>query len=266
MKTNIVAMLGLVVVATLGWLWRSAEERHAAAVREIAALREEVAGKVSPAPSAPLPEKPEDPQAPAAAPVKGKPGGVQMGPYLRLIDELRARTGQLEKELGEAQAEAARQQGRAAEEAERAEKLAAVVAQLREEAAQQRRLAEVYAAELKSKTQRMTSAETAEKVLQERLTQAEQNARRALNLSREVEDLGRRREALIATLERRYREVTDLYRNHALNAQNREGGTPGVQAGDLSRIQSVLNQAEDDLRQLRALNGRLAEIERAARK
>lgn len=266
MKTNIVAMVGLVVAATLGWLWRDAEQRGEAAAREVAALRQQVAGQQSRAPVAAAPEAVEEKEAPVAAPVPGKAGSVEMGPYLRMIDELRARAGQLEKELGEAQAEGARQQARAGEEAERAEKALGQVAALREEAGQQRRLAEVYEAELKSKTQRMTSAETAEKVLQERLTLAEQNARRALSLSREAEDLSRRREALIATLERRYREVTDLYRNHALNAQNREGATPGIQAGDLSRIQSVLNQAEDDLRQLRALSGRLAEMERAARK
>lgn len=266
MKTNLVALVGLVAVATLGWLWRSAEGRSEAAAREVAALRQEMAGRMSSAPEGPAPVAAEEEEAKAAAPAPGKAAGVEMGPYLRMIDELRAKAAQFEKELGEAQGEAARQQARAAEQAERAEKAVAEAAGLREEAAQQRRLAEVYEAELKSKTQRMTSAETAEKVLQERLTVAERNARRTLNLSREAEDLSRRREAIIATLERRYREVTDLYRNHALNAQNREGGTPGVQAGDLSRIQSVLNQAEDELRQLRALNGRMLEMERASRK
>jgi hypothetical protein len=105
--------------------------------------------------------------------------------------------------------------------------------------------------------------ETSEKLLQEKLSKAELAAKRVVVVSKDVEDLNRRREASLLTLERRYREVTDLYRNFSLNMQTRENPGQGLQAGDLSRIQTALQQAEEELRQLRSLNTRVAELARS---
>jgi len=123
-------------------------------------------------------------------------------------------------------------------------------------------VSEALDTELKFKAQRLIQVETSEKLLQEKLSKAELAAKRVVVVSKDVEDLNRRREATLLTLERRYRDVTDLYRNFSLSMQTRENPGQGLQAGDLSRIQTALQQAEEELRQLRSLNARVAELGR----
>jgi len=50
-----------------------------------------------------------------------------------------------------------------------------------------------------------------------------------------------------------------------LAAQTRDTPATGLQAGDLSRIQTTIQQAEDDLRQLQTLNARVAQLARATK-
>ena len=187
---------------------------------------------------------------------------VDIAPYLKMIDDLRLKTRVLDRDLHEARVEAAAAQAKLDEEAGQAEKLAAQFANLREESEAVRRRAEVFEADLKSKSQRLIQAETAEKILQERLGKSEQAGRRAGGVSKEIEDLNRRREAAVHALQRRYRELTDLYRNFSLSAQTRETSGSSLQAGDLSRIQTSLQQAEEELRLLQSLNARVAELGR----
>ncbi len=264
MKNNWIAIVALAIAAAaLGLWWNGERQRQLLADRLDVVQREKEQARQGEVKVAE--ESAEDKAIPSAPViVAGPKSNVDVGPYLKMIDDLRAKAEQYEKELAEVQRVAARAEAKASEEGERAERAASLYAALKEEAAQTRRIAEVYEEELKVKTKRLTTAETAEKLLQERLTQSEQASRRVVTVSKEIEDLNRRREEAITALQQRYREVTDLYRNFALNSQNREGGQAGqgMQAGDLSRIQSVLQQAEDELQQLRRLNGRVAELAR----
>lgn len=187
---------------------------------------------------------------------------VDIAPYLKMIDDLRLKTRDLDRDLHEARVEAAAAEAKATEKSEDVGKLSAQLANIREEGEAARRRAEVYEADLKVKSQRLIQAETAEKILQERLSKSELAGRRGVVVSKEMEDLNRRRETALTALQRRYRELTDLYRNFSLSAQTRESSGSSLQAGDLSRIQTALQQAEEELRHLQTLNARVAELAR----
>ena len=252
----------LAMVGAAGWLgWRS-EQGRKAAVDRVAQLEGELAkrGVAIPAVAEAVPQTTE-PQLvkPTAAPRES----VDVSKYLRMIDELRNRANELEKDLQASRQTEDQMQDRVATQTDEAKKLTEQVASVKEDALRQQRVSEALETELKFKVQRLLQVETSEKLLQEKLSKAELAAKRVVVVSKDVEDLNRRREAALLTLERRYREVTDLYRNFSLNMQTRENPGQGLQAGDLSRIQTALQQAEEELRQLRSLNTRVAELARS---
>jgi len=250
------------VAAGLGW-WRADSARRAADGR-VAALERQLSAANALRPAAPAPAAEEEPAKAAAEPrVVRVPTGTDPGPYLKTIDELRDQLREQAKEVSAIKDAASRAEAAAAAEALETKKAKAQLDDLREDVQSARRLADALQAELRAKSERLILAETAEKVTRERAARAESAAARAAGASKEMEDLNRRREAYLTTILRRYREVSDLYRNFTLNAQTRETSGPGLQAGDLSRIQSAIQQAEDDLRQLQTLNARMAQLARA---
>ncbi len=260
MKKFTIALV-VAVLAVAGWLGWRAEHQRRVAMNRVTQLEGELAkrGVVIPPVEEAVAERVEPaPVKPTVAPREA----VDVSKYLRMIDELRNRAHELEKDLqGSRQAEEQAQE-RIAEKAEEAKKLSEQAASVKEDALRQLRVSEALDTELKFKAQRLVQVETSEKMLQEKLSKAELAAKRVVVVSKDVEDLNRRREATLLTLERRYREVTDLYRNFSLSMQTRENPGQGLQAGDLSRIQTALQQAEEELRQLRSLNARVAELGR----
>ncbi|MGC4048579.1 MAG: hypothetical protein QM757_03495 [Paludibaculum sp.] len=56
------------------------------------------------------------------------------------------------------------------------------------------------------------------------------------------------------SLQRRYRELTDQLRALAVRLEHSERDSPVTAAPDISRIQTTVQSAEDDLRQLLSLN------------
>jgi len=125
----------------------------------------------------------------------------------------------------------------------------------REEADSLKRMNEIIEAELKSKTARAESADE-----QTRRAQSETGeARRKLNLItnslRELDDVMRRRDTYLSNLQRKYRDVTDQLRSLSarLERYRDSDSAPGF-ASDLPRIQSLVQSAEEDLRQVQALN------------
>ncbi len=252
----IVALLGVV-----GWMGWSAERERKSSARRVAQLEGELAkrGVVIP----PVVEVVAEPVQPAPVQPVGVPRAtMDAGKYLKLIDELRNRVHELEKDLQAARQAEEQTQERISLQTDEARKLQEQIASVKEDALRQQRVSEALETELKFKAQRLVQVETSEKLLQDKLSKTELAAKRVVVVSKDVEDLNRRREATLLTLERRYREVTDLYRSFSLNMQTRENPGQGLQAGDLSRIQTALQQAEEELRQLRSLNARVSELAR----
>jgi chromosome segregation ATPase len=259
-KASIIAVLATVLVS--GWLlWRGEAERKSQWSR-IQRLEQELANRGVTVPEVDAPVAPLAPEPKVIRPEVSK-DRPDVGKYLSLIDELRGRTQELDKNVQTLQLEREQLRERINTQLEEAERIASQMAEAREATQKQQRISDALETELKFKAQRLTQVEQSEKLLQEKLAKADQASRRAVVGTRDLEDLNRRREASLTTLERRYREVTDLYRSFSLNLQTRESSSQGMQAGDLSRIQTALQQAEEELRQLRSLNVRAAELAKA---
>ncbi len=249
-------------LGAMGWLAWKKDQVLLSTLQRVARLEGELSkrGVVIPAEDTPAPVAAPHPAPPQAAPHRES---VDVGKYLAMIDQLRARAAELEKDVQEARLEAEHQREKLSTQTDDLKRAADQLGDAREAILKQQRISEALDTELKFKAQRLTQSETNEKLLQDRLAKSEQAAKRVVVTSKEVEDLNRRREASLVTLERRYREITDLYRSFSLNLQTRETPGQGLQAGDLSRIQTALQQAEEELRQLRSLNARVVELSRA---
>ena len=253
---RLIPYLLVLIAAILGW---RAEQGRRAALERIAQLE----GQRTVLAAAPIPaaETLATP-VPAAAETRAVrvPAGTDPVPYIKTIDELRELLREQAKTLSAARDAAARAEATLTLVSQEAEgkNWKAQMDELRELAQGARRLGDALQIELRAKSERLLKVETSEKLLRDRLARAESAPAKVADVSREVEDLNRRREALLMALLRGYREVGDLYRNFALNAETRDG----LQAGELSRIQTAIQRAEDDLRQLQALNARMARLAR----
>ena len=95
-------------------------------------------------------------------------------------------------------------------------------------------------------------------------TGSDQNARnlqRIRSLSEDLEDLARRREVYMTNILARYREATDSLRTLGLQLENRTEGA-SIGRNDVSRIQTAIAAADEDMRQLRNLSTRSRQLQR----
>jgi uncharacterized protein YoxC len=159
------------------------------------------------------------------------------------IAELEMRIGTLEEKL---RTTATENQRLSAEEQELRERVDSTV-----------RLVGAVQTELKSRDQRLLQLELANRNLRESSASASERAARAAQAVGEVEEIGRRRETYLANILRRFRELTDQYRAVASRLDNpRENSAPAP--GELSRIQTAVSMAEEDLKQITSLNAQAA--------
>jgi chromosome segregation ATPase len=133
-------------------------------------------------------------------------------------------------------------------------RMAAETEDLREALEKTRRVVSATEAELTTKTERLVQLEAALARSREERTGATAQVRSVSGLLREFEELNRRRENTLANLQRRYRELTDLYRSTLLTIEQQRDNPAIRQLPDASRIQATVLAAEDDLRQVNALN------------
>jgi chromosome segregation ATPase len=153
--------------------------------------------------------------------------------------ELQAKVQELEESAGRLAAESKR--------------VAASEAAAREDLDQARRVIEATEAELKAKSERLVQLEAAARRAREDLDAATKRSAVSSADLNELTDLNRRRETLVQTLQRRYRDLTNELRNIAVRIDTQRDN-PAAAAPDISRIQTGVQSSEDDLRQLSALN------------
>jgi hypothetical protein len=265
-KKRLVVLAAIMALAALG-LYGLVEERRARAAAEgravdlaaqLAALRN--------ARPAPAPDRLETaPATPSPALAKTAPAALPTE-YIRVIAETQAALETARKDLSAARNEIAALQARAAQEQEQRDKLTAELADRTEAVAAARRVVAATETELKARNERLLRLETSEKLVREAAGKAELEAAKSLRAAVALEDLNRRREVLLNNMVRRYREVTDQYRTLSLRVQSRAdqlGLDPG--AGELSRIQTSVQQAEEEFRQLNSLNAQAAKLLRPNR-
>lgn len=237
-------LLFFTTIAAAYYWWRT-ELRYQSALERIDALQRERRGQPAPAPREVPPVEP----AKTETKIVRVPTEVESPNALKTIEELRARTAELSASLAQAREELSAASAKAAASSSESKALTGQLAEVRAEIDHANRLLAAASAEAKVRTERLARAELNEKALNEKL-KAVKPVPAPPKADRDIE---RRREVLLVSILRRYREVTDMYRSFTLSAQNRDRSTAVLEAGDLSRIQSSIQQAEDELRQLQAL-------------
>jgi chromosome segregation ATPase len=126
-------------------------------------------------------------------------------------------------------------------------------AELKESLASTNRIVSAMEVELKSKTERLVQMEAAVRKARDDTAGSAQKLSQAAATAKELEDINRRRENTLTSLQRRYRDLTDQFRAFALRLDtNRDN--PTTLTPDLSRIQSNVQSADEELRQLVGLN------------
>lgn len=144
-------------------------------------------------------------------------------------------------------------------------RLSGLEAELKESVASSRRVIEAMEAELKTKTDRVGSIESElRRARDANSAETRRNSQIAAILS-SFDEINRRRENTLTSLQRRYRDLTDAYRALALRLDTqRDSQTPvQITSGEVSRMTTTVQSAEDELRQLNTLN---AEAQRLTRR
>ncbi|MCC7235358.1 MAG: hypothetical protein IT163_08645 [Bryobacterales bacterium] len=113
----------------------------------------------------------------------------------------------------------------------------------------------------KQKDTRLGEQDASLKVLRTASEQQARSLQRVRALSEDLEDLARRREVYMANILGRYRDATDSLRTLGLQLENRTDDAP-IGRTDISRIQSALSSADEDMRQLRSLATRSRQLQK----
>lgn len=124
---------------------------------------------------------------------------------------------------------------------------------VREDFESTRRVVQAMEAELKTKNERVSQLEANLRHTRDDLASLQKKFGTSGETANDLMELNRRRESLLNTLQRRYRELTDQLRALAVRLDTQRDN-PAAAAPDISRIQTAVQSAEDDLRQLTSLN------------
>ncbi len=265
MKGTLTVLLAVALAAAVSfslWLWtgrarvraeadgrvQAADKLQAAAVgravaleRENTALRQQLAERgIEPVVARTAPSRPTDGDGKRLEALRElTQTQTKLAAALASVAEWQNRAQELEAALEKASAEAKRS---AAEEAN-----------MREDLDSARRLVAATEGELKTKSARLTQLEADNRRVREDVTAASQKSVQAAALANELFDINRRRENVVTSLQRRYREMTDVLRAMAVRLDTQRDSV-ATAAPDISRMQSTAQSAEDDLRQLANLN------------
>lgn len=116
--------------------------------------------------------------------------------------------------------------------------------------------------QLRIKNDRVAQLEAANQRLRNQNGADAAKAAQFAQLSAELQEINRRRETYLNSILRRYKDVTEQYRNLYGILENRRPESPAVSGADLSRIQNSVAMAEEDLRQLSGLNAQAARVQK----
>lgn len=135
-------------------------------------------------------------------------------------------------------------------------RLSASESELKDALASSRRVVEAMESELKTKNERIASMESELRRVRDSIAADNRRSSQVGAILGSFEDLNRRRENTLTSLQRRFRDLTDAYRALALRLDTqRDSQTPlQITSSEVSRITSAVQSAEDELRQLSTLN------------
>jgi chromosome segregation ATPase len=111
--------------------------------------------------------------------------------------------------------------------------------------------------------QRVAALEADNAKLMTDTTAATTHAADVAHIMASLQDLDRRRDGYLTSILRRYRDITGEFRNMSGMLDTSQQPSSGACSGAvLSRIQSAVNSAEDDMRQVNELNARSQKLEK----
>ncbi len=178
---------------------------------------------------------------------------------IRSLAQAEQRINQLQAALSDSRERAAQLDAQLETVSADRKKLEENASNLRDDLASARRLIEVTEAEIKSKAARIAQLETALRTTRDTPSGDQKKLQDAAAAARELIELDRRRENTLQSLQRRFRDISDQYRAFALRLDtNRDN--PAAAIPDVSRIQSAVQGAEDEMRQLNTLNTQARQI------
>jgi chromosome segregation ATPase len=118
-------------------------------------------------------------------------------------------------------------------------------------------------AELKTDVERITQLENSAAKANQEAAAGKQSATQVKQTVSDLEGIFRRREMYLNNILRRYKEVTEQYRalSGVLDSRRDRDAAP-VNGTEISRIQNTIAQAEEDLKQINALNVQASRLEK----
>jgi chromosome segregation ATPase len=118
-------------------------------------------------------------------------------------------------------------------------------------------------AELKRNTDRVAQLEANNARLKDETTAGKQSAAQIGQTMSELQEIFRRREMYLNNILRRYKEITEQYRamSGVLDSRRDREAAP-VSTTEISRIQNAIALAEDDLKQINALNAQSQRLQK----
>lgn len=259
MKSKLLSgVFALLLALSLGWnLWlngrRSSQETRIQSLeRQIREVQAKAAVPVVPAPVTPPvadTPKPLAPVRPERRPtVENEPNPELESLRAKLQEsaanmaKLQARTSELETEVLNVTAERAR--------------AAAAEQEARARVAELEKTVETLNAGRPDTERRLRDLEGEAARLRQRTVAAEQNSALVGQLSAELRDITRRQQVYATNILRRYREVTDMFRSLPGMVESKGNGP------EVTRIQTAISMADEDVRQLNDLSARLARLEK----
>lgn len=268
MKAVLLALAGALLGAGTVYLSQRAE---VAGLRgQIEKLTQQAAAAAKPVEAsgpvaAPVPPTVERRETPATRQTTAAPSddAVTRAELVKLLDEKNAKIHAAEAAQRELRERVSELETKLSSVTRETEQLSAAQAEVKGQLESARRMAESLDAQNKKREERLAQVEVANQDLRKRGEEHSQRLAKLGELASQIDDLTRRRETYVTNVLRRYREATDLFRTMALRLDNpRDGVNTPPASNELSRIQQAITAADEDVRQLQALNAQAARIQK----
>ena len=253
------ALLVGVVAAGLWMRHTATESRHGVDVAAIQSANKDLQGRVAQleAESAQLRDRLaaqgiEVAPARVAAPAKNEVPSSYLE-SVRMLAQVQAKLASANSAITDLQEKIHELEASVARFTDENRRLTSESADLKESLASTNRIVQAMEVELKTKSDRIVELEATARRARDDSSGNSQKLAQVGPILKEMEDLNRRRENTLTSLQRRYRDLTDQFRSLALRLDTQRDN-PTTMTTDVSRIQSTVQSAEDELRQLIALN------------
>jgi chromosome segregation ATPase len=254
-----VLTLGVALAASVGMMLRQSRQlaalqrQQAADLQSLREAREALRQRE-------LQKAPAEPESPAPP-----------GDYHATLAQRNATIERLEHELSEAQASITGLQAQLLKSSEENEKAltSANESHQKEQADLESQLEaskqdlESALAEVQASRQRLAALEADNAKLKSDNSAGAARAAESARLTAQLRDLDSRRDALLTSIMRRYRDITSQFRamSGMLGSTRDSNSTSPFSDAALTRIQSAVSAADDDLRQLSELNAEARQLE-----